>query len=208
MSGVCVVLKGNAFITAVLTPLEALMVSAALEVGKKCSIASTLDSFLGEDFKEALETAFKAVLDAASTLYKSIQSVISTYNALLEDGLNILKSSLDAAYALINNTLLNLDFLVGEIAKFIANAVNAVLSAGCNTLNSAVSGLPSAVTLTQPGIAVATGLLQTGNIQKFVANMLEKQGVKNIKNSIINSRNSLNNIVPIPNLKPYICTPI
>lgn len=208
MSGVCVVLKGNAFITAVLTPLEALMVSAALEVGKKCSIASTLDSFLGEDFKEALESGFKAVLDAASTLYNTIQSAISTYNALQEDGLNLLKGALDSAYSLINNTLLNLDYLVGEIAKFIANAVNAVLSATCNTLNSAITGLPSAVTLTQPGIAVAAKVLQTGNIQKFVGEMLEKQGVRNIKASIINARNGLNNITPIPNLKQYICTPI
>lgn len=209
MSEVCIILNGNTQIQAFVTNLEALIGLAALEIGKKCSIASTLDSFVGEDIKEAIETAVREVINAANTVLRTINNILNSYNALLQTGINTVISFLDTAYALVNSSYLSIDGIITNLAKLIANAVNGLFSAACGALNQVMGTIPSQVALVTPGIAAAQAVLDTGKPQEYIAKFLKNAGVDDLKRNIISAKSNLLSNLPIaPNVAAYTCVPI
>lgn len=186
----------------------ALMISAALELGEKCSILSTADSFLNDDLKQLAEDAFKAVMDASRDIYNTLKNTIRTINYLTAAGIAALDSFLNDAYSLIFGQLLNARALMNTLAGFIIDAVNTVATQACNTLNEAVSGLPSDVRIQNAGLAAAAAVFKTGKPQEAIKNLLQQRAIKELKEGFRDAKAALRDVPRLPNLSPFVCVPI
>lgn len=207
MPTVCVSLVNNPTLITFLTPVQASMIAFATEFATNCNVASTLGSLLGDDTKDELEGALKDAMNAASDIYKGIQTAISTYNAILQEGLDLLMSVVDAAWAIVSNAMTIMLNTMSTIIGYLAEAVNAAATSVCNTLSEALTGMPSDVKIQNAGIAAATAIENSGKPAEFAQNMLKKLGIDNAKKSILNAKLSLSQVQGIPNLSQYICTP-
>jgi hypothetical protein len=206
-------------VQALLTPIEAAMATFALEFGQKCSILSAVDNFLGDDFRKNTEGAIKDVANAASTLYKGVKSAIAAVNAITDAGLAVLLGVINTAWNMVNSAIAAVNAAVDQIADAMISSVNAATSALCNELNSALTGLPSDVTINSAGLLAAQvvkdriAALNPNSIPVFtpkalIAGMLDNLGVKNLRNSMTAAAQALASVPRVPDLKPYICTPV
>ena len=186
----------------------ALMIATALELGEKCSILSTADSFLNDDLKQLAEDAFRAVMDTSRDVFNGLKSIIATINYITDVGIAILDAYLTAAYNLIFGQLLNARTLMNTLAGFIIDSVNTVATQACNTLNEAVTGLPSDVKIQNAGLAAAAAVFRTGKPQEAIRNLLQQRAIKELKQGFSDAKSALRNVPALPNLSPYVCVPI
>lgn len=205
---ICYNLKGDAEIVAFLSETEALMTTFALEFGEKCGIFSTIDSILdaAKDFVEPLEQAMKQITDALSKLYREVQKVVDQLVGLVEEGLTLLKEFLVLAAAAVTAAVATVNALIDGLGSLIAQATNALASALCNTLNSALTGLPSDVVLKSPGLIAATLYDRSDPVQFLKQAMSE--GANQIKGDIINAVAEIDRFTSPPNLRKYTCRPL
>jgi len=207
MSDLCVNLStSNVFI--VTDQITALMIEAATEIGQQCSILSTVNSFLNDDLKDTAEDAYKAVMNASKDLYNTAQDVIKTYNYLTEAGIAELNGYLDLAYNTIFTNFLNMNSLMNAITNLVVDSVNSVATAACNTLNEAVTGLPSDVKIQNAGLAAAAALNKTGKPQELIRDLLNQRGIKDLKKQFSDAKSALNDIPRLPNLPKFVCVPV
>jgi hypothetical protein len=218
MAQVCIIMANDISVQALLTPIEAAMATFALEFGQKCSILSAVDNFLGDDFRKNTEQAIKDVSNAASTLYKGVKSAIAAVNAITAEGLAILLGVINSAWGMINSAIAAVNTAIDQVADAMISSVNAATSALCNELNSALTGLPSDVTLKSPGLLAAQivkdkiAALNPNASPVFtpkalIAGMLDNLGVKNLRNSMTAAAQALASVPKVPDLKSYVCTP-
>lgn len=218
MAQVCIIMADDLSVKALLTPIEAAMATFALEFGQKCSILSAVDNFLGDDFRKNTEQAIKDVSNAASTLYKGVKSAIAAVNAITAAGLAILLGVINSAWNMIDAAIAAVNTAVDQIADAMISSVNASTSALCNELNSALTGLPSDVTINSAGLLAAQvvkdkiAALTPGSIpvltpKALIGGMLDNLGVKNLRNSMVSAAQGLASVPMVPDLKPYVCTP-
>ena len=205
---VCYNLKGDAEIVAFLSETEALMTAFALEFGEKCGIFSTVDALLdaAREFLEPLEQAMKQVLDVVKNIYNEVKKIVDQFVGLVLDGLNLLKAFLLTVSAAITAAVALVNSLVDSLGALIAEATNALASALCNTLNSAITGLPSDVILKTPGLAAAAFFDRSDPVQFLKQAMAE--GSAKIKDDIMSAVTSLDNLTSPPNLRQYACRPV
>lgn len=207
MSEVCVNLStSNVFVVTDL--VTALMIQAATEFGQQCSILSTVNSFMNDDLKDTAEDAYKSVMNASKDLYNTAQDVIKTYNYLTDVGIAELNSYLDGAYNIIFTNFLNMNTLMNTITGLVIDSVNTVATAACNTLNEAVTGLPSDVKIQNAGLAAAAALNKTGKPQELIRDLLNQRGIKDLKKQFSDAKSALNSIPRLPNLPKYVCVPV
>lgn len=204
MPDVCIKVATSEVIIANLDQYSALMLSAALEFGEKCSILSTLDSFLGDDLKQLGEDAFKAVMDTLRNTYNTVKAI----NGLIAAGITELSNYLTSVYNLIFNQLLSARNLMNILTGFIIDAVNTVATQACNTLNEAVTGMPSDVKIQNAGLAAAAAVNKTGKPQEMIKKLLQQRAITDAKNGFKDVISSLRTIPKLPNLSPYICVPV
>lgn len=200
---VCISLKGNPVITVALTPLETAMLDFVGEFGKNCSVFSTVDNFLG-DFKEQAEGALKDIISTATSIFNEVQNVINSINGLLQEGINLLVGYINTAVNAIEAAVAAVQTVMNAIENAIVDATNSLASAACNALNTAITGMPSDVKIQSAGI-VASELLDKANPQKFIGGMMDKLGVKDMKNDLLDAALQVSKLPKIPNLKTYYC---
>lgn len=218
MAQVCIIMADDLSVQALLTPIEAAMATFALEFGQKCSILSAVDNFLGDDFRKNTEQAIKDVSNAASTLYKGVKSAIAAVNAITAAGLAILLGVINSAWNMIDAAIAAVNTAVDQIADAMISSVNASASALCNELNSALTGLPSDVTINSAGLlaaqvvkdqiaALTPGSTPVLTPKALIGGMLDNLGVKDLRNSMVSAAQGLASVPMVPDLKPYVCTP-
>lgn len=209
MAGLCVSLKDGAVIaqfTDSLTPLQDKMVAFANEFGKNCGVFDAIEDFVG-DFKQDATSAIKDIMDAASAAYNTIQSTINGINNLLEEGVALLVSYIDSAVSAINSIIDQAFAAIDSIRTAIGDAANALATAACSALSSAISGMPSDVKINSAA-AVASELFDATDPKKFVGDALNNMGITGLKDSLTSLSSNLSSTIPsIPDLSAYICTP-
>lgn len=207
VTGVCVSLGDDPEIIGYLDQMDVLLTSFALEFGQKCGLFSMLDSILdaAKDFVEPLEQAMKQVTDAISAVYKELKKILDQFTALVEEGIALLKTALGAALALIDEVVNQVNGLIDGLFSLVAEAANALASALCNTLNSAITGMPSDVVLKTPGLVAATAL-DAALPQEFLKQAMQDRA-NAAKADILGAVQSLDNITRLPNLRAYACIP-
>ena len=207
ITGVCVSLGDDPEIIGYLDQMDVLLTSFALEFGQNCGLFSMLDSLLdaAKEFVEPLEQAMKVVTDAISAVYKELKKILDQFTALIEEGIALLKTALGAALALIDEVVNQVNGLIDGLFSLVAEAANALASALCNTLNSAITGMPSDVVLKTPGLVAATAL-DAALPQQFLKQAIEERA-NAAKADIVGAVQSLDNITRLPNLRAYACIP-
>ena len=209
MPGACIVLSNNASIVAFMTPLEALIAQTALDFGRQCGILSTLDSFLEDlGIKNAAESAFKDVMNAASSLFNQINNIIDTLGSIYEEGLNLLLAGIESIYDIIDAAFTTLAGVMTSIANALKSALNAVTSAVCNTLSEALTGIPSDIKFNSIGLQVANlAIDQIAAIgtNELIGNLLRKQNVSSFLTSLNGVRNTIFNLPALPNVSAFVC---
>jgi phage-related protein len=209
MPGACIVLSNNASIVAFMTPLEALIAQTALDFGRQCGILSTLDSFLEDlGIKNAAESAFKDVMNAASSLFNQINNIIDTLGSIYEEGLNLLLAGIESIYDIIDAAFTTLAGVMTSIANALKSALNAVTSAVCNTLSEALTGIPSDIKFNSIGLQVANlAIDQIAAIgtNELIGNLLRKQNVSSFLTSLNGVRNTILNLPALPNVSAFVC---
>ncbi len=212
MPGACIVLSNNASIMAFMTPLEALITQTALDFGRQCGILSTLDSFLEDlGIKNAAESAFKDVMNAASSLFNQINNIIDTLGSIYEDGLNLLLAGIESIYDIIDAAFTTLAGVMTSIANALKSALNAVTSAVCNTLSEALTGIPSDIKFNSIGLQVANlAIDQIAAIgtNELIGNLLRKQNVSSFLTSLNGVRNTILNLPALPNVSAFVCVEV
>ena len=209
MPGACIVLSNNASIVAFMTPLEALIAQTALDFGRQCGILSTLDSFLEDlGIKNAAESAFKDVMNAASSLFNQINNIRDTLGSIYEEGLNLLLAGIESIYDIIDAAFTTLAGVMTSIANALKSALNAVTSAVCNTLSEALTGIPSDIKFNSIGLQVANlAIDQIAAIgtNELIGNLLRKQNVSSFLTSLNGVRNTILNLPALPNVSAFVC---
>lgn len=212
MPGACIVLSNNASIVAFMTPLEALIAQTALDFGRQCGILSTLDSFLEDlGIKNAAESAFKDVMNAASSLFNQINNIIDTLGSIYEEGLNLLLAGIESIYDIIDAAFTTLAGVMTSIANALKSALNAVTSAVCNTLSEALTGIPSDIKFNSIGLQVANlAIDQIAAIgtNELIGNLLRKQNVSSFLTSLNGVRNTILNLPALPNVSAFVCVEV
>ena len=212
MPGACIVLSNNASIMAFMTPLEALITQTALDFGRQCGILSTLDSFLEDlGIKNAAESAFKDVMNAASSLFNQINNIIDTLGSIYEEGLNLLLAGIESIYDIIDAAFTTLAGVMTSIANALKSALNAVTSAVCNTLSEALTGIPSDIKFNSIGLQVANlAIDQIAAIgtNELIGNLLRNQNVSSFLTSLNGVRNTILNLPALPNVSAFICVEV
>jgi len=212
MPGACIVLSNNASIMAFMTPLEALITQTALDFGRQCGILSTLDSFLEDlGIKNAAESAFKDVMNAASSLFNQINNIIDTLGSIYEEGLNLLLAGIESIYDIIDAAFTTLAGVMTSIANALKNALNAVTSAVCNTLSEALTGIPSDIKFNSIGLQVANlAIDQIAAIgtNELIGNLLRNQNVSSFLTSLNGVRNTILNLPALPNVSAFVCVEV
>lgn len=207
MSEVCLALStSNVFIRT--SELGNLMIQAASEFGQQCSILSTVNSFMNDDLKDTAEDAYKSVMNASKDAYNTAQGIIKTYNYLTQQGIDELNSYIDSAYNTIFTNFLSMNALMNIMTNFVVDSVNTVATTACNTLNEAVTGIPSDVKIQNAGLAAAGALKKSGKPQELIRDLLNQRGIKDLKKQFSDAKAALNNIQKVPNLPKYVCTPV
>lgn len=209
MPVVCVDLSANTQIIAHLSEAETLAASFALEFGSKCGIFSSVDALTdaASEFLEPLENAMKEVTDSISAVIGALNDVLSQFQYLTNEAIALIDSFMTSAMSALNTAITAIDGLVDDIAAEVASATNALSSALCNTLNSAITGLPSNVVLNTPGLLAVT-TLDKNNPADFLKNAMG-EAVGNLKFDILNEVSDLQLALvdAIPDLTSYVCTP-
>lgn len=219
MAQVCIIMADDLSVKALLTPIEAAMATFALDFGKKCSILSAVDNFLGDDFRKNTEQAIKDVSNAASTLYKGVKSAIAAVNAITAEGLAVLLGVINTAWSMIDSAIAAVNTAIDQAADAMISSVNAAASAACNELNTALTGLPSDVTINSAGLLAAQvvkdkiaslnpGAIPNITPKAFITGMLDNLGVKDLRNTLTAAAQKLASVPKVPDLKPYVCTPV
>jgi hypothetical protein len=207
MSEVCLDLAtSNVFIKT--SELGNLMIQAATEFGQQCSILSTVNSFMNDDLKDTAEDAYKGVMNASRDVYNTAKNITSSYNYLTQAGIDELNSYIDGAYNTIFTNFLSMNALMNTMTDFVVDSVNTVATQACNTLNEAVTGIPSDVQLQNPGLAAAAALKKSGKPQEKIRELLNNRGIKDLKKQFQDAKTALNNIPRAPRLEKYKCTPV
>lgn len=208
MASVCVILGEDTELIGYLDQTETLLTAFALEFGEKCGLFSMIDSLLdaAKDFVEPLEQALKTITDAISKVYNELKRVFDQVLAVVEEGLAILKSAMVAALAIIDEVVNRVNALVDGLFALVAEAANALASALCNTLNSAITGMPSDVVLKTPGLAAAAAL-DAAVPQEFLKQAMQERA-NAAKGEILESIQQLDAVTNLPNLRAYACTPL
>lgn len=208
MAGVCIALGKDPEIIGYLDQTEVLMTAFALEFGEKCGLFSMLDSILdaAKEFVEPLEQAMKVVTDAISAVYKELKKIIDQFVGLLEEGVALLRAALIAALAIINEVVNQVNGLIDGLFALVAEATNALASALCNTLNSAVTGLPSDIVLKTPGL-LAAATLDRSVPAEFLKQAMQERALA-AQGGILNAIGQLDTITRLPDLRAYACRPV
>lgn len=205
ITGVCVSLENDPEIYGYMDQMDALLTAFALEFGQKCGLFSMLDSILdaAKEFVEPLEQAMKVVTDAISAVYKELKRILQQFKALIEEGVALLKAALGAALALIDEVVGLVNGLVDGLFSLVAEAANALASALCNTLNSAITGMPSDIVLKTPGLVAATAL-DAAVPQEFLKQAIQTRA-NAAKADILEATKRLDSITKLPDLNRYQC---
>jgi flagellar biosynthesis chaperone FliJ len=203
----CIILSTDQGLQTSLNSMEQLMVDFAQEFGEKCGIFSMLDSLIdaAKDFLEPLEQAMKKVTDVISKVYNQIKSVLDGFVGLLQEGLDLIKGAIASALNMFNEVIGAINGAMDQLRSAIGQATNALASALCNTLNSAITGMPSDVVLKTPGL-LAVKEFDKIDPRKGIKDALLKSGIMQQKALIENQVNRLNDIGNIPNIRKYACT--
>lgn len=203
----CIILSTDQGLQTSLNSMEQLMANFALEFGEKCGIFSMIDSLVdaAKDFLEPLEQAMKKVTDVISKFYNSIKSVLDGFVGLLQEGLNLVKNALSAALNVFNEVIGAINGAVDALRQAIGQATNALASALCNTLNSAITGMPSDVVLKTPGL-LAVQAFDKVDPRNGIKKALLDSGIMQQKALIENSVSRLDNLANIPNIRRYACS--
>ena len=208
MATVCVVLGNDPEIIGYLDQTEVLMTAFALEFGEKCGLFSMIDSILdaAREFLEPLEQAMKVVTDAIKEVYNQLKKIVDQFVGLLEEGVALLRAALVGALAVINEVINLVNGLIDGLFALVAEATNALASALCNTLNSAITGIPSDIVLKTPG------LLAAATLDRAVPAEFLKQAVQaranTAKDGILTAVRGLDAITRLPDLRAYACRPV
>ena len=203
----CIILSTDQGLQTSLNSMEQLMVNFAEEFGEKCGIFSMLDSLLdaAKDFLEPLEQAMKKVTDVISKFYNSIKSVLDGFLGLLQEGLDLVKAAIAQALNVFNEVISAINGSLDSLRQAIGQATNALASALCNTLSSAITGMPSDVVLKTPGL-LAVKAFDKIDPRNGIKKVLMDSGVMQQKALIEFQANRLDNIANLPNIRRYACS--
>lgn len=203
----CIILSTDQGLQTSLNSMEQLMANFALEFGEKCGIFSMLDSLLdaAKDFLEPLEQAMKKVTDVISKFYNSIKGVLDGFIGLLQEGLDLVKAAIAQALNVFNEVIGAIDGALDAMRQAIGQATNALASALCNTLNSAITGMPSDVVLKTPGL-LAVQAFDKIDPRNGIKQALMDSGVMQQKALIEFQASRLDDLANVPNIRQFACT--
>jgi uncharacterized protein YoxC len=183
----CIILSTDQGLQTQLNSMETLMVDFAQEFGEK------------------LEQAMKKITDVITKFYNQIKGVLNNFIGLLQEGLDLIKGVINDALSVFNSVISAVNGALDSLRQAIGQATNALASALCNTLNSAITGMPSDVVLKTPGL-LAVKEFDKIDPRKGIKDALLNSGVMQQKALIENQVKQLDNLNLIPNIRRFACT--
>lgn len=202
---ICLVLAEEPSILFITSQLKADILKVASEFGSKCGVFGMLG-----DTGKNLEKAMKKLIEAYTWLYNKIRDTINTINGMIAEGVALLYGAIQTALELLTGILNGINAVIDNAIDILAKAVKDLASALCSGVKTALTGVPSDVVLSTPGL-MFLAYAEANDPREFLQRSLMRQGVDAINDQIqgpLNQLANFQNTYLFPDFATYICTPV